>query len=56
MSDQTPKFALPDPLPSCAACGSTQVKIVLTTDFVRYLRCTECGAVWTLPRQTEGST
>jgi hypothetical protein len=36
---------------TCSKCGTPNGGApALTTDYVKYLRCSRCGAVWSVPR------
>ena len=44
-----PPVALPAVI-TCSQCGAPCGTVVLTTDYVKYLRCTMCGEVWNVPK------
>ena len=35
---------------TCTSCGAPCGTVVLTTDYVKYLRCTMCGEIWNVPK------
>jgi len=37
-------------MPLCPECHHTNVKIVVRTDYVIYLRCWLCAYVWSVPK------
>ena len=44
-----PPVALPAVI-TCSQCSAPCGTEVLITDYVKYLRCSMCGAIWTVPR------
>jgi len=41
--------------PPCDACASASTRVVVRTDFFLYVRCSDCGFVWSLPKPARGS-
>lgn len=37
-------------LPACSACRHDGPRVTVRTDYVLYLRCEHCGAVWSVPK------
>ena len=36
--------------PPCSACDRDETSVAVRTDYVLYLRCEHCGAVWNVPK------
>ena len=36
--------------PRCDVCGQASTHVTVRTDWVLYLRCEYCGAVWNVPK------
>jgi hypothetical protein len=34
----------------CSACGHDEVRVMLRTAYVLYLRCEHCLSMWTVPK------
>ena len=37
-------------LPPCDECGTANTYVAVREEWVFYIRCRECGAVWSIPR------
>ena len=37
-------------VPPCERCGSRNTAAACRTDYVIYVRCSDCGDVWSLPK------
>jgi hypothetical protein len=37
-------------VPPCERCGSRDTAAACRTDYVVYVRCSDCGEVWSLPK------
>jgi len=37
-------------VPPCERCGSRNTAAACRTDYVVYVRCSDCGEVWSLPK------
>ena len=46
-----PPVALPAVI-TCLQCGAPGATAVIHTDYVKYLRCTLCGEVWSVPKSS----
>jgi hypothetical protein len=40
--------------PPCSVCASPATRVVVRTDFFLYVRCPDCGFVWSLPKPARG--
>jgi hypothetical protein len=36
--------------PPCSACGGNRTHVASRTDYYLYVRCEECGSVWSVPK------
>ena len=37
-------------LPACSVCKHDDPRVTVRTDYVLYLRCEHCAAVWSVPK------
>jgi uncharacterized Zn finger protein len=38
---------------SCRRCGGLRIQAVMMTTMVVYLRCEDCGEIWSIPQRRE---